>query len=224
MRKIYSLEDDQNISSIIEEVLSLEGFIVKTFSDYRLFFDAIKKEKPDLVLLDLTLPLISGEEVLKYIKSNIVMHNIPIIVVSGDISEKERVYCLDNGADDYISKPFSLKELVSRINAVLRRFNTTKTLIYENIELDVLNRTIYVDKEEIEVTPKEFDLMLYLIERIDKVVTREELMHMFWNSNVSNSRSIDMHIKAIRQKVFSKTNLEIITLLKVGYKLTKRSE
>jgi two-component system alkaline phosphatase synthesis response regulator PhoP len=222
MRKIYSLEDDLNVSSIIEEALTLEGFIVKTFSDYRLFFDAIKKEKPDLVLLDLTLPLISGEEVLRYIKTNIVMHNIPIIVVSGKTNEKERLYCLDNGADDYISKPFSLKELISRINAVLRRFGMNKTLIYENIELDVVNRIISVDKENIVVTPKEFDLMLYLIERIDKIVTREELLKLFWNSSMSNSRSIDMHIKAIRQKIFSKTNLEIITLLKVGYKLTRR--
>ena len=222
MRKIYSLEDDLNVSSIIEEALTLEGFIVKTFSDYRLFFDAIKKEKPDLVLLDLTLPLISGEEVLRYIKTNIVMHNIPIIVVSGKTNEKERLYCLDNGADDYISKPFSLKELISRINAVLRRFGMNKTLIYENLELDVVNRIISVDKENIVVTPKEFDLMLYLIERIDKIVTREELLKLFWNSSMSNSRSIDMHIKAIRQKIFSKTNLEIVTLLKVGYKLTRR--
>ena len=222
MRKIYSLEDDLNVSSIIEEALTLEGFIVKTFSDYRLFFDAIKKEKPDLVLLDLTLPLISGEEVLRYIKTNIVMHNIPIIVVSGKTNEKERLYCLDNGADDYISKPFSLKELISRINAVLRRFGMNKTLTYENIELDVVNRIISVDKENIVVTPKEFDLMLYLIERIDKIVTREELLKLFWNSSMSNSRSIDMHIKAIRQKIFSKTNLEIVTLLKVGYKLTRR--
>ena len=222
MRKIYSLEDDLNVSSIIEEALTLEGFIVKTFSDYRLFFDAVKKEKPDLVLLDLTLPLISGEEVLRYIKTNIVMHNIPIIVVSGKTNEKERLYCLDNGADDYISKPFSLKELISRINAVLRRFGMNKTLIYENIELDVVNRIISVDKENIVVTPKEFDLMLYLIERIDKIVTREELLKLFWNSSMSNSRSIDMHIKAIRQKIFSKTNLEIVTLLKVGYKLTRR--
>ena len=222
MRKIYSLEDDLNVSSIIEEALTLEGFIVKTFSDYRLFFDAIKKEKPDLVLLDLTLPLISGEEVLRYIKTNIVMHNIPIIVVSGKTNEKERLYCLDNGAYDYISKPFSIKELISRINAVLRRFGMNKTLTYENIELDVVNRIISIDKENIVVTPKEFDLMLYLIERIDKIVTREELLKLFWNSSMSNSRSIDMHIKAIRQKIFSKTNLEIITLLKVGYKLTRR--
>ena len=113
---------------------------------------------------------------------------------------------------------------MSRINAVLRRFGINKTLIYENIELDVMNRMIFVDKEQIDVTPKEFDLLLFLINRIDKVVTREELLHMFWNGSVSNSRSIDMHIKAIRQKVFSKTSLEIITLLKVGYKLTKRCE
>ena len=128
MKTVYSLEDDVILSEVIGEFLQNAGFHIKTFSDYRLFFDAIRTAKPDIILLDLMLPMVSGEEVLKYLKSNVIMHNIPIIVVSGLIDEAEKVRCLDLGADDYVSKPFSLKELVSRINAVLRRFGNKNNL------------------------------------------------------------------------------------------------
>lgn len=221
MKTVYLLEDDLALSMVIDELLVSASFQVKTFSDYRLFFDAIRANKPDIILLDLMLPMISGEEVLKYIKTNVLMHNIPVIVVSGLVNEAEKVRCLDLGADDYVSKPFSLKELVSRINAVLRRFGSKNNLIYDNIEIDVNNRNIYVNKELIPLTRKEFDLLLYLIERIDIVVTKEELINKFWSESQEHSRSMDMHIKALRQKVFSYTNLEISTILKVGYKLSK---
>jgi two-component system alkaline phosphatase synthesis response regulator PhoP len=114
--KIYSLEDDINITNIIEDSLKNAVFYVKSFSDYRLFFDEIKKDKPSLILLDLSLPLISGEEVLKYIKGNLALHNIPVIVLSGKLAEHDIVSCLDFGADDYMVKPFSILELISRIN------------------------------------------------------------------------------------------------------------
>ena len=222
MKMVYILEDDLNLSSIVEEYLSFVNFRVKTFSDYRLFFDAIRSEKPDIILLDLMLPMIDGEEVLKYIKSNLMMHNIPIIVVSGLSSEKEKVMCLDLGADDYISKPFSFNELVSRINAVLRRFGVKDILRYDNIEIDVNNHKVMIEGIEVTLTKKEFDLLLYLFERVGFVITKEELLKKFWNNSLENSRSIDMHMKALRQKVFSKTNLQLITLLKVGYKLEKK--
>lgn len=220
MIKIYSLEDDINITNIIEDSLINAGFVVKSFSDYRLFFDEIKKEKPHLILLDLSLPLISGEEVLKYLKGNLSMHNIPIIVLSGRVAEHDIVSCLDYGADDYMVKPFSILELISRINAVLRRFGIKNNIIYDNIEVISNEKKIKVDNSFVDLTVKEFDLLIYLLERVDMVVTREELIKKFWGNNVLNSRSIDMHILALRTKVFYKTNLSINTILKVGYKLT----
>ena len=224
MKMVYILEDDLELLSIVEEFLSSVNFRVKTFSDYRLFFDAIRFEKPDIILLDLMLPTIEGVEVLKYFKSNLIMHNIPIIVTSGLSSENEKVHCLDLGADDYLSKPFGLHELVSRINAVLRRFGLKDVLKYDKLEIDVNNRNLKIENEDVILTKKEFDLLLYLLERINMVVTKEEIVKKFWNNSIENSRSIDMHIKALRQKVFSKTNLELITLLKVGYKLKERRE
>ena len=222
MKMVYLLEDDLDLSMIVSEFLTSSNFLVKTFSDYRLFFDAIRAQKPDIILLDLMLPNIDGVEVLKYVKSNLVMHNIPLIVVSGVSNEEEKVLCLDLGADDYMSKPYGLHELVSRINAVLRRFGLKDTLNYENINIDVNNRKVFVSNEEIILTRKEFDLLLFLFERINMVVTKDELIKKFWSSNKEESRSIDMHIKALRQKVFHNTKLEIITLLKVGYKLAER--
>ena len=224
MKMVYILEDDIELLAIVEEFLLSVNFRVKTFSDYRLFFDAIRSEKPDIILLDLMLPMIEGSEVLRYVKSNLVMHNIPIIVTSGLSSENEKVHCLDLGADDYLSKPFGFHELVSRINAVLRRFGLKDVLRYDKLEIDVNNRTLKIENEEIILTKKEFDLLLYLLERINMVVTKEEIVKKFWNNSLENSRSIDMHIKALRQKVFSKTNLELCTLLKVGYKLKERQE
>lgn len=223
-KQVFLLEDDLNISNMIVEMLESTGFIAKAFSDYRLFFDMIRVSKPDIILLDLMLPMVSGEEVLKYLKGNLVMHNIPVIIISGRSDEKDKVMCLDGGADDYISKPFSLKELVSRINAVLRRFGSTNNLVYENIEIDINNRILILNNQNIILTKKEFELLLYLIQRIDVVVTKEELISKFWKDSVEHSRSIDMHIKSLRHKVFDYTTLEITTILKVGFKLTKRQE
>ena len=222
MKMVYLLEDDLDLSKIIEEFLLAANFHIKTFSDYRLFFDALRASKPDIILLDLMLPMIEGTEVLKYIKTNLMLHNIPIIVVSGLSSEKEKVLCLDLGADDYISKPFGFNELVSRINAVLRRFGVKDILSYENIEIDVNNRKVFVDSEEILLAKKEFDLLLYLFERVNTIITKEELHKKFWCNSLENSRSLDMHMTALRQKVFSRTNLHLTTILKVGYKLEKR--
>lgn len=218
--KIYWLEDDLNIISIIEDSLVNAGFFVRTFSDYRLFFDEIKKDKPDLILLDLSLPLISGEEVLKYLKGNLSLHNIPVIILSANLDEKSVVSCLDFGADDYIKKPFGTLELISRINAILRRFEIKNNLVFENIEIHLSEKKIKIDDVFIDLTIKEFELLIYIIERINMVITKEELVKKFWNDNVSNSRSIDMHIMSLRNKVFSNTKLELKTILKVGYKLT----
>ena len=221
MKMVYLLEDDLDLSDVIKEFLLTANFHIKTFSDYRLFFDAIRASKPDIILLDLMLPMIEGAEVLKYIKTNLIMHNIPVIVVSGISSENEKVHCLDLGADDYIAKPFGFNELVSRINAVLRRFGVKDVLKHDGIEIDVNKRKVIVMEEEIILTKKEFDLLLYLFERINTLVTKEQLINKFWEKSDTHSRSIDMHIKSLRQKVFSKTRLEIHTVLKVGYKLSE---
>lgn len=222
MKTVYLLEDDLDLSMIVKEFLESINYNIKTFTDFRLFFDAIRTQKPDIILLDLMLPNIDGVEVLKYVKTNLVMHNIPIIVVSGLSDENEKVRCLDLGADDYLSKPFGFNELVSRINAVLRRFGLKDVLYFDNLAIDVSNRKVKINDSDIILTKKEFDLLMFLFERINMIIPKEEIVGRFWNDSTSNSRSIDMHIKALRQKVFSKTNLQLSTILKVGYKLEKK--
>lgn len=221
MKTVYVLEDDFNLASLISEFLITASFHVKTFSDYRLFFDEIRVRKPDIILLDLMLPMVSGVEVLKYLKGNLLMHNIPVLVISGINYEQDKVECLDLGADDYIPKPFGFHELVSRINAVLRRFGNLNNLVYENIEIDKNNRIVLIDNNPVVLTRKEYDLLLYLIEKIDLIVTKEELINRFWSESHEHSRTIDMHIKALRQKVFMHTSLDLQTILKVGYKLVR---
>jgi DNA-binding response OmpR family regulator len=165
------------------------------------------------------LPKINGYELLDYVNSI----GIPAIFLTAKATIKDKVYGLRLGAEDYIIKPFDVSELLARVEVVLRRYHKKEELLsFHDIIIDCQKKTVLKNDTLLNLTPKEFDLMLYLIERIDKIVTREELLKLFWNSSMSNSRSIDMHIKAIRQKIFSKTNLEIITLLKVGYKLTRR--
>lgn len=222
MKTVYSLEDDVILSEVIGEFLQNAGFHIKTFSDYRLFFDAIRANKPDIILLDLMLPMISGFEILKYLKANLVMHNIPVIVVSGINNEKEKVECLDLGADDYISKPFGFNELASRIKAVLRRFGMIEELNFENLTINQEKRTVKINDELVELTKKEYEVLLYFVSHVDKIITKEELLNKFWEGINDHSRTIDMHIKALRQKVFNYTNLELITILKVGYKLSKK--
>ena len=219
MKTLYLLEDDLTLSALMNEFLTANSFNIKTFCDYRLFFDAIRTHKPDIILLDLMLPMIDGVEVLRYLKKSLVLHNIPIIVTSGKTSEKEKVLCLDLGADDYLGKPFGFNELVSRINAVLRRFSVKDVISYENLVIDMNLRKVYIDKENVALTKKEYDLLLYLIERINHIITKEEIITQFWNDMEANSRSVDMHIKALRQKIFCRVNLKLTTILKVGYKL-----
>lgn len=220
---VYYLEDDQNISFVVSKALNHIGLEVHTFFDYRLLFDEVKKTKPSLFLIDLMLPLIDGAQVVKHLKSKGSTAKIPIMVVSAKISDFDKVQCLDNGADDYLTKPFSMNELISRVRTLLRR-NSLKleSYIYRDIVLKDVERTVYKNNIKIDLTYKEFELLKLLILNVGTAVKREQILQEVWGydniDNIDNSRTLDMHVKTIRQKLF--TGIEAIeTVFKYGYML-----
>ena len=215
---IYSIEDDRDIAQIINKTLSKQGYEVKTFSNGKDFLTAFKETKPDLILLDLMLPDYSGLELLKIIRGDKANDDIDIIIVSAKHMLVDKVEGLDLGADDYIEKPFDLLELMSRVNAKLRRHKRkTIPITLNNLTLDPLKRECIYNGKEVSLTNKEFDILMLLVENNGRVLTREDLFMKIWGADFAfETRTLDMHIKSIRKK----TNDDLIkTIYGKGYKM-----
>lgn len=221
---IYLLEDDNNIRKLVAYTLNSQGLNCLKFSTPSDFWSAFNNEKPDLALLDIMLPEEDGISILKKIRSNPETCSIPVIMITAKDSDFDVCAGLDEGADDYITKPFSMMTLVSRVKAVLRRYKNPpakSTLTLGCITLDQEKHTVFVDKKQIFLTVKEFDLLALLIEKKDKVITREELLNIIWNVDADvESRTVDVHIRTLRQKL-GKYGVYIETIRGVGYKISK---
>ncbi len=218
---IYLVEDDENIRKLVCYALKKDGYEAKGFEKPSDFWNEIKNEIPKLILLDIMLPEEDGYSVLTKLQENSKYKNIPIIVLSAKGSEFDKVTGLDMGADDYISKPFGMTELVSRVRAVLRRYEKTK----EHIEYTVGDLYVNPEKhiikvcgEDIELSFKEYSLLLSLLEAKGNVVTREALLNRVWGEFYEESRTLDVHIRKLRVKLKSAGNL-IKTIKNIGYKL-----
>lgn len=215
---IYSIEDDKDISLIINKTLSKQGYIVKSFYNANDFFKSFNEKKPNMILLDMMLPDMHGSDILRTIRSNPLNDNIEIIIISANHMIMDKVDGLDLGADDYIEKPFDLLELMSRVSARARRYLKKKIYKLNDITLDLDKRQCLKGDKEIELTVKEFDILAYLFLKKGSVVSRDELFEAIWNTKAIESRTLDMHIKAIRNKL--DTNDELIkTVYGIGYKL-----
>lgn len=219
---IYIVEDDINIREIESYALKNSGYEIEEFEDGASFFQALKHKMPHLILLDIMLPNEDGLSILTTLRENTTTKSIPIIMVTARSSEIDKVKGLDNGADDYITKPFGVMELVSRVKALLRR-----TII--QVEKDNLSfKTIYLDNEKrivtvkgiaCELTYKEFELLKYLMLNTDIVLSRDKIMERVWGFDYEGeSRTVDMHIKTLRQKLGEAGN-QIKTVRNVGYKI-----
>ncbi len=172
---------------------------------------------PDLLLLDILLPDISGLDVLKRVRRY--YKELPIIMISALGSEMDKVKALDAGADDYITKPFGILELTSRINAHLRKSHAKRSFQKENLVLNKEAYKCYINEQEINLTTKEFEILYLLLKNDGKVVTKESLFNEVWQMDVSiETRTLDMHIKSLRQKIAA-ANFEIKTIRGVGYTL-----
>lgn len=219
---IYILEDDDNIRKLINYSLLSQGFEVKDFSQPSDFWAALKECHPQLLLLDIMLPQEDGISILKKLRSNPKTSSIPIIMLTAKDSEYDIVAGLDAGADDYVTKPFGMMALVSRIKAVLRRYeknNTSKELLQAgSLKIDENQHTVFSDNLQLFLTVKEFDLLALLIKNRGNVLTREQLLEHIWDVSADiESRTVDVHIRTLRQKLGDAGN-SIETIRGVGYK------
>lgn len=222
MSLIYILEDDKNIQEIERYAIKGNGYDVCAFDDAQAFDRGMQERKPDLLLLDVMLPGEDGLSVLKRIRSNKDTKELPVILVTAKDSEIDTVRGLDLGADDYLTKPFGVMELVSRIKAILRRTRPSSddvVLRYKNIYLDQDRRICLVDGKNVELTYKEYELLRLFLSNLGIVLTREVIMETVWGTDFAGeSRTIDMHIRTLRKKLGEAGSL-VITVRNVGYKL-----
>lgn len=220
MALIYIVEDDINISEIETYALTSSGFEVRTFTNAKEFFEALNEKLPALVMLDIMLPDDDGLSILKKLKNTPVASKIPVIMVSAKDSEIDKVKGLDTGADDYLTKPFGVMELIARVKALIRRTmpeEDNKFLRYHELFMDNEKRRVYVSDELVELTFKEYELLKVLVMNAGIVLTRDVLMNKVWGTDYQGeTRTVDMHIKTLRQKLKDGGNL-IKTVRNVGY-------
>ena len=218
---IYSVEDDVDIARIINKTLTKQGYQVYSFQDGKSFIEAFNKQKPDLVLLDLMLPDMDGNDIIKYIRNDIENNEVEIIIISAKRMLMDKVEGLDLGADDYLEKPFDLLVLMSRVNARLRRHQNKNILIYNNLKVDLQKHLVFLDNKEIICTNKEFDILTYLLQRKGQAVSRDDLLTFLWGDNNTDyeSRTIDVHIKSLRAKLNDNDGSIIQTIYGIGYKI-----
>ncbi|NLK12444.1 MAG: response regulator transcription factor [Candidatus Phytoplasma sp.] len=214
---VYFLEDDTSIHYIIEKTLQQANFSYEGFYEAEKLIERIKENMPDLFLLDIMLPDLSGIEVIKYIRSK--SKDAIIIVVSALNSEIDKVKALDLGADDYITKPFGVLELISRINAHARRIEKTKVYVKEDLKLNLEEHSFYIKDRKVTLTNKEFDVLYLLLKNEGKVVRKETFFKEIWDMTAEvETRTLDMHIKSLREKI-KDSKVEIITVRGVGYQI-----
>lgn len=220
---IYYVEDDMSIRELVIYTLRNTGFQALGFEDGKSLFTMIKAGNiPRLILLDIMLAEEDGLDILKKLREDSVTRKIPVIMVTAKDTEYDKVTGLDLGADDYIAKPFGMMELVARIKAVLRRTDDTEENkeIYElgSVSVDVKRHVARVNGEEVELTHKEFELLLFLIKHPGEVFTRDALLELLWDySFTGETRTVDAHIRTLRMKLGEGADI-IETVRGTGYK------
>lgn len=224
MQTIYCVEDDQNIRELTIYALSSSGFEAVGFECATPLFAALEKRIPHLILLDIMLPGKDGMEILRELREQGKTQAVPVILLTAKTSEWDKVRGLDMGADDYITKPFGVMELISRVKAVLRRSKgeVDGTFRCGGVQLDYPRRSVSVDGKDVLLTYKEFELLYYLMKNEGVVLTREKLMNEVWGFDFEGeSRTVDVHIRTLRQKLGEGGGM-IETVRNVGYKAGAR--
>ena len=219
MALIYVVEDDKNIREIERFALQNSGYRVEEFECARDFYKRIAVKVPQLVLLDIMLPDEDGLAIVKKLRMTAETKKVPVIMVTAKTAEMDMIKGLDEGADDYIKKPFSIMELITRVKALLRRTETEdiKILQVENITLDHERHMVFVDDKPVELTFKEYELLRLLMTNPSVVLSREVIMRHVWGTEFEGeSRTVDMHIKTLRQKL-GEAGSKIRTVRNVGY-------
>lgn len=219
MALIYVVEDDESIREIETIALKNSGHIVSAFECAKDFFKKLDEILPDLVLLDIMLPDESGYEIIKKLRARTATKRLPVIMVTAKSTELDMIKGLEDGADDYIKKPFSVMELITRVKALLRRTDVgdVKVMKLGEIELNHERHTVTVSGENVELTFKEYELLRYLMCNKNIVLSRESIVLKVWGTEFEGeSRTVDMHIKTLRQKL-GEAGGRIRTVRNVGY-------
>lgn len=219
---IYCVEDDDNIRELVIYTLETTGLKAKGFAEGTAFMEALAFDTPELILLDIMLPGEDGLELLKKLKNSAKTKDIPVIMVTANGAEYDKVIGLDSGADDYVTKPFGMMELVSRIKAVLRRSGRVQEqdmLSVNGVSVDVKKHEVKVAGDIVTLTLKEFELLERLMRNQNIVLTRDQLLEDIWGYDFDGeTRTVDVHVRTLRQKLGEAGNM-IETIRGVGYRI-----
>ena len=223
---IYCVEDDAGIRELVVYTLQNTGLEARGFADGAALFEALRTEKPQLILLDIMLPGEDGITILRRLRAAQETARLPVILVTAKNTEYDKVIGLDSGADDYIAKPFGMMELVARIRAVLRRAGgesaegeSSHVLVAGSICVDERAHTVHVGENEVQLTLKEYQLLCLLMKNRGAVLTRDVLLENIWGyGNESETRTVDVHIRTLRQKLGAGGSM-IETVRGVGYRM-----
>ena len=225
MAKVLVVEDEEALALLLKYNLEKEGYQVVTESRGNRVLSAVERELPQVILLDWMLPEMSGVEALKQIRSKPDLKNIPVIMLTAKGQEEDKVKGLNAGADDYVTKPFSVPELMARVKANMRRtpeIMTTRELKYEDITMDLMQRKVFRGQNYVHLGPTEFRLLKIMIENPAKVFSREYLLKTVWGANIYvESRTIDVHIRRLRKALNAFGPDYIRTVRATGYALDK---
>ena len=224
--KILVVDDEENIVKLVSYNLEQEGYEIITANEGKEALAKIEQEEPDLMILDLMLPKIDGFDICRKVRKDSNSNNLPIIILSAKEEEIDKILGLELGADDYVTKPFSPRELIARVKAVLRRVDYNieegekEVLKAGEVELDLKKHQVSINDQEINLTPKEFELLSILIKHPGQVFSRDNLLGEIWDYNYhGDTRTVDVHVRRLRKKI-SEYNKQkhIITVRGVGYK------
>lgn len=225
--EILIVEDDRNLLDTLKYNLRKEGYEVVTAADGAEAIEVARREKPDLIILDIMLPKMSGLDVCRILRKEM---TVPIIMLTAKVEETDKIVGLEIGADDYMTKPFSLRELLARVRAMLRRSKLVETqpspekTLFKvgNVEIDIARHLVSRGETILELTPKEFDLLVFLVRNRGLVFNREQLLEKVWGYDFAgDTRTVDVHIRWLRQKIEADPNNpeHLITVRGTGYKL-----
>lgn len=226
-KRVLLVEDEAPIREMLEFVLEQSGFETTQAEDYQIALDMVKEPYPDLILLDWMLPGGSGVQLAKKLKQHEFTRDIPIIMLTARGEEEDKVRGLDAGADDYITKPFSPKELVARIKAVMRRVTPTSAeepIAFNGLNLDPVSHRVTANSEPLDMGPTEFKLLHFFMTHAERVYSREQLLDNVWGTNVYvEDRTVDVHIRRLRKAIakFGHDNM-IQTVRGAGYRFSSK--
>ena len=218
--RVLIVDDEKGIREVIKEYCKLENYDVVEAENGQEAIETVKQEKIDIVVLDIMMPKLDGYSALKEIKT---IKNIPVILLSARKEEFDKLMGFEYGTDDYLTKPFSPRELIARIKAILKRINNeTDEFVLDTLKVDFKEHTVSIDNEEIKITPKEFELLTYLVKNPNIALSREQILSKIWGYDFyGDDRTIDTHIKMLRTNLKQYRN-KIVTVRGMGYRFENK--